>query len=443
MSSSQRSGRPKDARLQKGRKSTQRERLVAGMIAAANRDGYARANVTAVIAQAGVSRPTFYDYFADRDDCFLAALADTHQRLLAEVRRAVEQAPPEHAIQATIRVLIGFAGSERAVARFLTNEPLGAGQAALEARDRGIAEIGEIIEEAHRHVASATMIPDISGSALIGGIYRLLASRLRRGEPGVSGLIEGLNGWVKSYERPAGEHRWRALLPLAKSSPSPFVPDTLLPDPTALAPGRPRMSEEQVTENHRQRIMFAAARLARDKGYAATTIADITRLAGVDGHAFYALFANKQDAFMAVHELGVQQVMTATARAFFAGSNWPERSWEAGRAFTDLLERNPLIARVGFVESYAVGPGAVQRIEDSHTAFAIFLQEGYEYRPQRHPPPPLALEAIIKTIFELVYRQVHGHATPRISRLLPRIAFLWLAPFLGPADTYEFIDQKL
>src|ERR1700679_1120423 len=56
----------------KARKGTQRERLLDGMLLAAVRRGYAGANVAQVIAQAGVSRPTFYEYFADRDDCFLA-----------------------------------------------------------------------------------------------------------------------------------------------------------------------------------------------------------------------------------------------------------------------------------------------------------------------------------------------------------------------------------
>ena len=71
--------------MERGRKSTQHERLLAGMILAANRDGYAHANVSEVIAEAGVSRPTFYDYFNDKDDCFVAAVTDTHERLLSAV----------------------------------------------------------------------------------------------------------------------------------------------------------------------------------------------------------------------------------------------------------------------------------------------------------------------------------------------------------------------
>jgi AcrR family transcriptional regulator len=425
------------------RKSTQRERLLNGVVAVANRDGYARANVTRVIAEAGVSRPTFYDYFSDKDDCFLAALTGINERLLADVGRAVEGRAPEHAIQATIGVLVELAATQPAAARFLMSESMAAGPPALDARDHGIAEIERLVEAAHAEVPSANAAPDVCPRIAIGGIYRLLAARLRRGEPGLAALTGELLDWIKSYERPAGEHRWRGLRSTAAPAPSPFLPETPLRAPMALAPGRPRMSEEQVAANHRQRILFAAAQLAEDKGYNATTIAEITKLAGVDGRAFYALFADKQDAFMNVHELGFQEVMAVTAGAFFAGASWPERSWEAGRAFTQFLEQNPTIAHVGFVEAYAVGPGAIQRVEDSHVAFTIFLQEGYQQTRREQAPSRLALEAIITAIFEIVYHQARASTQPKIAGLLGNITFLWLAPFTGSADANEFIEQQL
>jgi AcrR family transcriptional regulator len=429
--------------LQTGRKRTQRERLLAGMVTAANRDGYAGATVSNVIGEAGVSRPTFYDYFADKDDCFLATLTDVHERLLGEIREAVVQESPEYAMRASVRALTSFARAQPAMARFLCNEPMAGGPIALDARDGGIAEIERVIEESYQRVDPATPVPDFSARMLIGGIYRLLASRLRRGEPGLSAVRDDLLGWIESYERPLGEHRWRALKPGRGPSPSPFVPATPLRAPAALPPGRPRISEEEVAENQRLRIMFAAAQLAEDKGYTATTIGDITRLAGVDGRAFYAMFADKQDAFLAVHELGFQRVMEVTAGAFFAGSTWPERNWEAGRAFTQFLEQNPTVAHVGFVEAYAVGPGAAQRLEDSYTAFAMLLQEGYQYVAEEARPPRVVLEAIITTIFETVYERTRGSGTPRLSVLLAHLTFLVLSPFLGPVEANAFIDEKL
>src|SRR5664279_16158 len=99
MAPRQTSTQPINTPSQNRRKATQRERLLTGMIAAAVRDGYAGANVSAVIAEAGVSRPTFYDYFVDRDDCFLAALAHVHERLGMEIRGAVESQAPQDALK--------------------------------------------------------------------------------------------------------------------------------------------------------------------------------------------------------------------------------------------------------------------------------------------------------------------------------------------------------
>jgi AcrR family transcriptional regulator len=414
------------------------------MVAAANRGGYAAANVSAVIGEAGVSRPTFYDYFADRDACFLACIADIQQQLTEVVAAALEASPPESALADAVEALVAFASAEPARARFLMSETMAGGPAALDLRDIGIAEVSAAIDEATQGIDGEVMAPDIDQRVLIGGVYRVLAARLRRGDPSISRLTDELLPWVASYAQPPARHRWHTMAPSRPSPPSPHVPDVPIQQmPGILPPGRPRISDEQVAENHRLRILFAAAKMAETKGYTATTVADITKFAHVDGHVFYRLFSDKQDAFMAVHELGFQQVMEVVSRAFFAGRDWPERSWEAGRALTQLLEDNPLVAHVGFVEAHAVGPGAVQRVEDSHVAFMFFLQEGLVYREQTVPPSRTAMEAIITSIFELIYRQSRGDSKPEVAAMLPHIAHLWLTPFLGPAPADEFIDGQL
>jgi hypothetical protein len=90
-----------------------------------------------------------------------------------------------------------------------------------------------------------------------------------------------------------------------------------------------------------------------------------------------------------------------------------------------------------------VGPAAIQRVEDSHIAFTFFLQEGLVYRKQRNPPSGLAMEAIVTSIFEIIYLQARDHGKPEVSAMLPHIAHLWLTPFLGVREGDEFIDQQL
>jgi AcrR family transcriptional regulator len=433
---------PINTGLPKGRKTTQRERIVNGMIAAANRDGYAGANVSAVIEQAGVSRPTFYDYFADRDDCFIAAIIDTHQRLATEVTKALAQRPPQEAIPAAIAAIVTFAREQPARAHFLMSESMAGGPRALDTRDQGLAELERIVKDAERPAKPTAAIPDVAPRILLGGIYRLLAPRLRRGEPDLARLRDDLTTWSETYDWPAAKRRWSTLKPSPSPPPSPFLPSPRTP-PRQLGPGRPGLSSEEVAANHRERILVAAAELAASQGYTATTIADITRRAGIDGRAFYALFVDKQEAFMTVHELGIQQVLNITATAFFSGASWPERIWEAARAFTQFLQSDPLTTHVGFVEAQAVGPAAAQRVQDSHIAFSIFLQEGYLHVADRPPPAPAALEAIVTTIFELVYHQARAREKPKISGLLGHVSFLCLAPFLGAAEANRFLDTKV
>ncbi len=412
------------------------------MIVAANRVGYARASIAAVLAEAHVSRPTFYEYFEDRDACFLAAVGETQARLLQWIADAVRASTPEMALHAAIGALIDFAAAEPAAARFLTNETMAGGPHALAARDRGIAQIEQVVLERCADLPRRAPVPDFCAAMLVGGVYRLLAARTRRGEPSIAGLREDLLAWLSAYTGPRS-CRWRTLTPTAPPPSSPYLPDAPLRAPAPLPRGHARLPREEIIANQRQRILFAVARLAETKGYNATTIADLTKAAGVDLGTYYAIFTGKQEAFMAVYQLGFQDLMAITAGAFFAGSSWPERIWEAGRAFTQFLEMNPTIAHVGFVQAQAVGPAAVQRVEDSHVAFTIFLQEGYQNAKVNPPPSRVALEAIITTIFEIVYHQARASSAPEVSGLLGHMVFLVLAPFMGTKYANDFIDARI
>jgi AcrR family transcriptional regulator len=429
---------------QNPRKSTQRERLLSGMVAATNRRGYAGATVSAVIAEAGVSRPTFYDYFADRDDCLQAAIEDVQQELLAAITQELAQRPANEALAGAVAALVAYASAEPAKAGFLLSESMAGGTRALDQRDRGIAKLAAAIERAQRGASADQRVADLDPRVALGGVYRIIGTRLRRGEQAVSKLNDELLAWVASYERAAGERRWQKLSPGPVPERSPHLPDAPIHQAPALFPaGRPRLSEAEIAENHRLRILYATAQLAVEKGYPATTVADITRSASVDGRAFYRHFSDKQEAFTAVHELGFQQVMDVTAKAFFSVEGWPQRSWEAGRALTQLLQENPLVARVGFVEAYAVGASAVQRIEDSHTAFVFFLQEGLLQQPKDSVPPSrVAMEAIIAAVFETIYLQVRAGAESQLPAMLGQIEHLWLTPFLGVAEADAFIERQ-
>jgi len=424
------------------RKSTQRERLLRGIVQVANRNGYAGASVSAVIEEAGVSRPTFYDYFADRNACFTAAIEDVQTDLLDAVLGALEEQPSQDALAVAVRSVVQFAAAHPARARFLMGESMSGGRVALDARDEGIARAAQAIERARAGSGQGGPLSDLEPRVVLGSVYRMLATRFRRAETSIVKLTDELLEWLASYEVPSEERRWQTLKPTMQPTRSSHLPDAPIQRmPNVFPPGRPRLSESEIAENHRLRVLWAAARLAEQKGYLLTKVADITKLARVDGQVFYRLFSDKQEAFTVVHELGFQEVMNVTAKAFFSVSSWPARSWEAGAAFTQLLQENKLVANLGFVEAYAIGPSAVQRIEDNQSAFLFFLQEGLMQVSDGESPSRLAMEAVISSVFELVYLQAR-RSKPAIAGMLPYIAHLWLTPFLGVDDANAFIDER-
>ncbi len=84
-----------------------RERLLDAAVRCITRDGMVGGNIAAVAAEAGVSRPTVYRYFADQqslvDATLLHAGRDLSERLGARLRRL--RAPAEMAVEAVFFVL--------------------------------------------------------------------------------------------------------------------------------------------------------------------------------------------------------------------------------------------------------------------------------------------------------------------------------------------------
>src|SRR5260221_13968885 len=71
----------------------QRERLIAGLAEAIAENGYAGTTIAHITRHAAVSRRTFYEHFASKDECFVAAYDTVMTELRGRVGAAFEQGP--------------------------------------------------------------------------------------------------------------------------------------------------------------------------------------------------------------------------------------------------------------------------------------------------------------------------------------------------------------
>ena len=117
---------------------SQRERMLRAMAEAVSELGYANTPVAEVLSRAGVSRETFYEQFANKEDCFLAAYDAGATTLLQAVGTALDSEPPARdagdRLDRALKRYLAALAREPALARTFLVEVYAAGPAALARR---------------------------------------------------------------------------------------------------------------------------------------------------------------------------------------------------------------------------------------------------------------------------------------------------------------------
>lgn len=428
-------------------KAGHRERLVEAMTAVAARQGYADASVARVIEQAGVSRATFYEHFADKEACFLAA----YERAAAGIEEALPRVEAEYSPATRVRELIdemlANAARDPASARIVVLEALAGGPAARRAHHEFLRRTEETFERWLDGPGENGYRLEISGRAVMEGIGGIVLIRSFRGETArIVELRDDLVAWVYSYAVPEARPRvrsadWRRLGTALKPEPQPtFGADALA---RKLPRGRSAIPPEEVAAGQRERIVAAVARMSRVKGYAAMTVADIVKTGSVTREAFYEHFRSKEDAFLAAQTAALEDSVAASAASFFAGEDWPTRVWEGLRTLLSYIAAQPDLVYVDVVESYAAGAAAIRRTFDNRMAYGLFLEDGYRHGPGAEQLPHLCSEAISGAILGLLRWQLVEDRIENVLELLPEAVYVALAPFIGPVAAIETIKARL
>jgi AcrR family transcriptional regulator len=163
----------------------QRERLIVAMLSAAADLGYLETNVQDVIERAGVSRPTFYEHFTNKEDCFLAAFDTSAERLHKKIEAATRRGGDvwRDRVRFGLETLLGFASGEPATARTMVVEARAASAAAVKRRVELMDEFARCL-----HAQAEELLParvgdnPLTAAGIVGGVESLLYSRLCKHE---------------------------------------------------------------------------------------------------------------------------------------------------------------------------------------------------------------------------------------------------------------------
>jgi AcrR family transcriptional regulator len=167
----------------------QRERLFEAAAFVFATTGYADASAESISRAAGMSKATFYEHFANKEECIIALFDEAYRVLLERIVQAAEAAGEDpvarmrDGMRAFLVALVDFPNE----AQTLLVEIIGAGPAAMERRDAIVASFAQVLDRENEAHAEDGVLPRFASPhdafAIVGAIVELASRQLRLGQP--------------------------------------------------------------------------------------------------------------------------------------------------------------------------------------------------------------------------------------------------------------------
>jgi AcrR family transcriptional regulator len=234
----------------------QRSRLLAAAVRTVDELGYAGATVAHITQRARVSRRTFYELFANREECVAAVLEDAARRIGAEIEQAgFGDRQWRERVRGGLWAILSFLDREPVLARVCVVQALRGSQGVLERREEILRGLARALDEGRSLGSSrGSECPPLTAEGLVGAAFAIVYARLLRGdgEP-LTGLLGELMGMiVLPYLGPAAARRERAL-PVPASTRGPAARD-----------GMAARAEHDPLDGIAMRLTYRTARVLED-----------------------------------------------------------------------------------------------------------------------------------------------------------------------------------
>jgi AcrR family transcriptional regulator/DNA-binding MarR family transcriptional regulator len=177
----------------------QRARLLAAAVASIAELGYAHASVAHITARARVSRRTFYDLFASREECLLAVLEGAVEQIRGEIAAAdLSGLVWRERVRGGLLVILSFLDREPVLARVCVVSALQGGPRVLAWREELLAGLAEILDEGRgeRSPSRSQECTVLTAEGLVGAAFAIVYARLSSNGRGES--LRGLSGELMS-----------------------------------------------------------------------------------------------------------------------------------------------------------------------------------------------------------------------------------------------------
>jgi AcrR family transcriptional regulator/DNA-binding MarR family transcriptional regulator len=198
-----------------------------------------------------------------------------------------------------------------------------------------------------------------------------------------------------------------------------------------------------VEESERARILLALAEVMSEREIHSITVKDVAARAGVSQGAFNELFADLEGCFLAAFELGVRRGRAALAAAYIGESSWADGIRAGLVALLQLLEEEPVLARLWIVYSLGGGPRVLRRRSEVIQVLCEFVDRGRLEGVVRTEPPELTAEGVVGAVLAIVQARLLARDPEPLGGLLGQLMSLIMLPYLGTAAAKRELKRSI
>lgn len=196
-----------------------------------------------------------------------------------------------------------------------------------------------------------------------------------------------------------------------------------------------------IARSQRERLLEAAIQVVAAKGYAATTVGDLTKGAGISRTTFYELFPDKEACFLAAYDAAVDALVRRIVVAYESEQRWPQRARAGLEALLEALAAEPDLARLALVDVGAAGPAAQRRFRAAIQRLTPLFEEGRDFAPGGRGLPANTSRMAIGGVTGLISDELISGRAEDLPGLLSDLLFATLVPYIGPNAAAREVDE--
>jgi AcrR family transcriptional regulator len=409
----------------------QRSRIHGAMIKAIAEHGYERTSVKQVIGLAGVSRRSFYEQFANKEECFLTTFDLVVRRDIKQFRKLylATSGSLQKRSQAVFQRFAENAGHDRNAAVLVVIEAPSAGPIGVLRQVRATGAVEQLLAHAFAESPGSKPLPAPIVRSIAGGLHGTAYTFLRDcHNHGTLDLAHEMLSWSMLFQTAAAPRLSERL----------SINLNLRMREISSTHGQGLTGAEAPSRDERTRLLQGILRLVTREDYRSLSAPQIADDANLPVDTFCELFTSKDDCFLQALDMIGDQLLAIVAKPQLVSVDWPHAVRAVLAELLSYLAEHPLQARALAQEAFFAGPEALERnLELSH-AIATLLTEGA-------PSPPacnLVTEAIAGALWHTIRCQVTAGRIQLLAALSDHLTYIVLAPFIGADAAAQILIEE-